>query len=373
MRRGFSLVEVLIAVLVLALGLLGLGAVFPVVIAQQRRAFDSTQGSQVADLAVETLTSGSEVVDISRLWSLDEYGRLALGTPLGSRDGGSAGATLRGSPDRSLEWIAASLADAAGGRRPPFLRPVPGFDSSNFSDLRSGLWRSDMLSAADQGTLLPVQARMFPQPGSGADPRYVWDPVVRRLPGDAAQVVIFVRRIDERIRVPSGYTLGELLTGSRLPSRATRAYLPLALDLRNGRLTTDDGQTNNSVYPIPLAVDVDVYADHLDWLVLRQNDAGSSEFDTSLDFLRQIGQRVVDNTGVVRTVVGLPTVEQGGDTELASRGVVVDPPFTRDQASDGRGTGRLLPKAWERTTWVKQVVFTPQVPVAVRVYTLERE
>ena len=43
-RRAFSLIEGLIAVLVLGVGLLGLAAVFPVVITQQRDAVDVIQG-----------------------------------------------------------------------------------------------------------------------------------------------------------------------------------------------------------------------------------------------------------------------------------------------------------------------------------------
>jgi prepilin-type N-terminal cleavage/methylation domain-containing protein len=44
-RRGFSLIEILVSILILALGLLGLGAVFPVVIREQRLASDNISGT----------------------------------------------------------------------------------------------------------------------------------------------------------------------------------------------------------------------------------------------------------------------------------------------------------------------------------------
>ncbi len=50
-RRAFSLIEILIAVIILGLGLLGLAALFPVVIREQRIGTDNVLGVTVANSA----------------------------------------------------------------------------------------------------------------------------------------------------------------------------------------------------------------------------------------------------------------------------------------------------------------------------------
>lgn len=59
-RRAFSLIEVLIGIVVLALGLLGLAAVFPAVIVQQRSTTDSVQSTTLAR-SVRDLLRGNSV------------------------------------------------------------------------------------------------------------------------------------------------------------------------------------------------------------------------------------------------------------------------------------------------------------------------
>lgn len=55
MKRGFSLIEALMAVLILGISLLGLGALLPVVAKQQRDSADQTFGSAAAEQALSVL------------------------------------------------------------------------------------------------------------------------------------------------------------------------------------------------------------------------------------------------------------------------------------------------------------------------------
>ena len=54
-RRAFSLIEVLIAIFILAIGIISISALFPAGIAQQRRTVDDTIGPIVAENALTVL------------------------------------------------------------------------------------------------------------------------------------------------------------------------------------------------------------------------------------------------------------------------------------------------------------------------------
>ncbi len=361
-RRAFSLVEVLIAILVLAIGMLGLGAVFPAIIAEQRAAFDSIEGENAASVAASLITN-PEMVDF-RLISKD-FNR------------------FNADPDEryAYEWVVPQ----DGLNYYGWNSPIPGY-----TDFTTGLWSFSrdispsvpIVNTNPEVAQIPVSARLFPQPYSGKDPKYVWDLALRREPsGDRLQAAIFIRRIDARVRVPRDHSLSDVLTGGGgIDVNLTR--IPVALNAGTGQISADDGQADK-VYAAIQTLNVEVHPEHLDWLIIPNNQPiGAGGADTSIGFATKAGQKLLDNTGIVRTVVGTPqilTADLGSIPALGSaRVVIVDPPFANQNAG-AQNTDSARPdtnrtnRDWdnERKSWVRQVIFTPRTPVTIRLVNLE--
>ena len=101
---GFTLIEVLISIIILALGLLGIGVVFPVVIRQQRISTDEVRGVVEARSAADAMLKRFELQnqDVWQRWrnyrqanpGLNEYRNGEWGIPAYDDDG-----TLTMKPD----------------------------------------------------------------------------------------------------------------------------------------------------------------------------------------------------------------------------------------------------------------------------------
>jgi hypothetical protein len=157
------------------------------------------------------------------------------------------------------------------------------------------------------------------------------------------QVVVFVRRLDQNIRVPAGSTLFDVVTGNA----GANSRFPVAVDAASG-LPTNNGM-GKYAEPVLVAASVGLISpgNVRDRLVIR----GTAN---EIDLASVTGQKLVDNFGNVYTVRGVPeTPSQTGE-------VVVEPPVP--PSVDPNNSGSSL----------TQVVFMPQPPAAVRVLTITR-
>jgi hypothetical protein len=329
--RAFSLIEVLISVVVLALGLLGLGAMFPVVIRQQRQAVDTALGlsainSAKAELEGNLMFQGGQVLNASgTMQDLPGFGANDL-PPF-------------------EQWFNRLNVAAFKGRI---------VDPEEYVDLNSG----ELLIGDAQVLRVPVGARLFPSAHSAnVQPRYVWDVLARtpNLPGvssdrEEIQLVVFIRPIDQNIRVDRGSTLSDMIAtrdnnGLLLPTPDR-----LAVAVNQGRpMLTGVGQ-----YSAPASMNLQnvAYVDEAKDPArrrtrMRLNPSGADEQQLASYVLR-VGQRIVDSFGNVYTVRNV------ADAETYS--VDVDPP---------------VPSRYENASEISPVYFTPQMPAEVRVLTIK--
>lgn len=356
--RGFSLIEVLMAVLILALGLLGLGAVLPVVVRQQAQGTEQSVSTSALQSGVRYIQGNSRLAPAR--WA--NFVKGDLGNDAYWREG---------------LWVVPRVDDfnsqsTTAARQYGSVSLFPRFVEF---DAASGLY----LASAARETVL-MEDRLYPSVNSGeTSPQFVWDLAVRRdFAGGGMQVAMFVRKIDTR----AGNGLGqETLFGALLNPDSPASRRAVSVD-NTGR-PTFDGRFGGGRYSVPLLATVgpvrngagEVVRDRIGVNVTTVFDPGSQlggnmDETVATDLLTQPGQRLVDNLGNVYTVEGRDEA-----TQVQTAGLIVlklsspmpaSVSFPDDvQNPVNRSDPSLIP---ERV--VRQVVFTPQVPAAVSVFNM---
>ncbi len=345
-RAGFTLIEVLIAVLILAIGLLALGAVVPVVVRQQRNAQDAIVSVDMARGAADTLRTRA---DLNRLTLPGTNTPAGFGVWL--KD--AAWSPSTGTPkDRNL-WTLLS---------------------NDELDPTDGDYSFDVVGNEPESSEIQVADRLWPTPASGRSPQFVWDFIGRRVeksPGESAerlQLAIFLRRLDLNIRPKAGYSVLQTLTNEYLGTLSKLADAdmrrPVGMSPLNGQPTLNGTGKYARVLQLGVKFNKETKRDVLELTLPSSGGTPSNPAPAQpgnpIKFAQQIGQKLVDNFGNVYTVTEI-------DPEGAKNTVRVSPPVAMWVPALDAASKSGKPKD-ERT--LRQVVFTPQIPASVEVVTL---
>lgn len=438
-RRAFSLIEILVSILILSLGLLGLGALFPVVIREQRMATDSVVGT-IASNNLRSMIS-ADFADGARVRYTQRQGAggveveaayfglatlLAGGYPQNATTdfAGAAGFSLgqrnglweprwdwqRSGANQWGKFAGSDFAGRAGGsisfndqRQQNAAFVAFGNLGENIANWETPFQFNAPAGAGTNGLLpgstakrrvvpiesLTIAERFGPASAVGEEtPTMVWDMVARRVARgefnatlgmnrpsiqDDLQVAVFVRRIDQGIRLEPGATLRGALLNTEVGG-SSRGVVPIGAD-SEGRATLDgtDG-AGGANYSWPLEAQARNARQNLgDGGVFDFNDdlsrvpAGTSEHEwrqwlenvdvetVAGEAMAQVGQKLIDNLGNVYTVERVEASVAG--VVAGAKRIRLNPaPAMNDIRRDNNQNRRI-----------RQFIFTAQVPVTAMV------
>lgn len=295
--RAFSLIEILVSIIILGLGMLGLGAIFPVVIREQRLATETVTGTiagnNVRAIISATIAKNARVEYTHTIKNNNstfraEYyglaGMLAGGCPPETDPTGSTTGRMPpttqglGTGEAYGRWATAwSWINVVDPRSSPRLAELERgrVEFPEPTSVRQALdnwetpfeWVSDERPTASQRVIYPIDtlnvSDRLTGAGGGLDesPTMIWDMVPRRIykgsnwkmpvggtvidaprPSiqDDLQLAVFIRKIDSGIRVKPGSTLR-----NDLMSAIRTGLGPLPLGARTNGDPTYDGTDGN--------------------------------------------------------------------------------------------------------------------------------
>ncbi len=334
---GFSLVEVLIAVFVLALGLLGLGAVFPVIVREQRIASDATLGLGAMNSIKSELTARSDLRRYDP--NINQY--VGGWVEWISNDTQQSGLPYDGPWGNWPGW------------NPPPIDPTTG---------------TITLGTGTDAVEILVGSRLFPAPHTeGVDPRFVWDVVGKRIPrgdpndptDDALMVALFLRRIDPGIRLPvqpgaGRISLARTLTDDSLKEPNRRSPVGARRDGTPSNNGLNELGRRNYSRPVVAELFPDFLGPGVGQTqrdLIALSDAMPAQQRRQYEqMLGQTGQRFVDAQGNVYRVVSATIVNP--TLPMAIR---IDPPVPMI-LQDLDGDGEITPAD------LSPITFVPQAP-----------
>ncbi len=186
---GFSLIEVLMAIIILAIGMISIAALFPAGIAQQRQSVDDVMGPVVANNALAVLRSKLRPEDFGLGSGYTIDGDFAWSRPAFF----TTNTTLHGGlfvPAGSISVFNGSITNTTD------------------SELELlGLWNTDLYGGTPPTIIINQAERYYPMGSVNSTnpfppkPQYVWDCMFRRFQG-RVQVALFVYRV----AIPGGGT-----------------------------------------------------------------------------------------------------------------------------------------------------------------------